>query len=443
MIHVAIVAAIILLMLLAERLGVIALTRSEKGCQWVRSHAILHPNTISLVRMPMGALSMFFWLRGWQDLALLWFAFWMITDISDGTIARNCDLVTEKGKWMDPLSDKLMYFPVLFMFSHWGPVPRFWMVAIILIDSFGQSARLFTQKKAANYFGKVKTALITTLLTLVAFNHFGELPFMTDNFVYLLTLSCAILAFLSVYCKIVPDLWYANSLTVANFLCGWAAIYSACTGHPNRAFLLIFAAQFFDLFDGRLARKFGSTKYGAILDDVADGTSFGLAIGVLIACQIKSNAPALPMAFPVAIMLALLYFGCVIFRLYRFTKPTVELPAGIFQGLPSPAGAMLAGSSVLLFGNNFPLAVGMVLLTSFLMVCNVRYRHFGHQIWPTLPNGMKVVCFILILIFLSMCMSDKKNYAGLFQLFCFSMAWLYVLYGRDSIACCNKLTPNK
>jgi CDP-diacylglycerol--serine O-phosphatidyltransferase len=334
---------------------------------------------------------------------------------------------------MDPLSDKLMYFPVLFMFSFWGPVPKAWMIAIILIDSLGQASRLFTQKKAANYFGKVKTALITTLLTLVALNHFGPLWFMTDHFIHLLTGLCTVLAFLSVYCKIVPDVWYANSLTLANFFCGWAAIYSACIGRPTRAFLLIFAAQFFDLFDGRMARKFGSTKHGAILDDVADGTSFGLAIGVLIACQIRTSGLATPMAFPVAIMLAGLYVGCVIFRLYRFTKPTVELPAGIFQGLPSPAGAMLAGSSVLLFGNIFPLAVGMVLLTSFLMVCNVRYRHFGHQIWPSLPNGMKIVCFILVLIFLSMCLSNR-NYTGAFQLFCFSMAWLYVLYGRDALA---------
>ena len=46
--------------------------------------------------------------------ATLWFAFFMITDLSDGTIARNCDLQTEMGKWLDPLSDKFMYFPVLF-----------------------------------------------------------------------------------------------------------------------------------------------------------------------------------------------------------------------------------------------------------------------------------------------------------------------------------------
>jgi CDP-diacylglycerol--serine O-phosphatidyltransferase len=434
MIHMVVLAVVVLLMLLLERVGVIALTRSEGGCRWVRSHAILHPNTISLLRMPMGVLSMVFWMKGWRDLALLWFAFWMITDISDGTIARNCNLVTEKGKWMDPLSDKLMYFPILFMFSLGeGPVPKGWMVAIILIDSFGQFSRLFSQKKAANYFGKVKTALITTLLTLVALDHFNHLWFMSDNLVYLLTVSCTILAFLSVYCKIVPDVWYANSLTLANFLCGWAAIYSASTGHPTRAFLLIFAAQFFDLFDGRMARKFGSTKHGAILDDVADGTSFGLAIGVLIACQIQTNGSGMPMAFPVAVMLAVLYVGCVIFRLYRFTKPTVELPTGIFQGLPSPAGAMLAGSSVLLFGRYFPLAVGMVLLTSFLMVSNIRYRHFGHQIWPSLPNSMKVICFILILIFLNMCMSNR-NYTGAFQLFCFSMAWLYVLYGREALA---------
>ncbi|NQU08040.1 MAG: CDP-alcohol phosphatidyltransferase family protein, partial [Candidatus Abyssubacteria bacterium] len=404
MVTVWIISLAVVAALGVERVVVGAVTRSPRGREWVRSHVIFHPNTICLIRIPMGVVSVAFWWAGWQIPAILWFSAWMITDLTDGTIARNCDLGTETGKWLDPFSDKCMYFPPLIYFAARGVLPAAWVGALIVTDSVGQLSRLFIQKKAANHFGKAKTALITTLLSLIALDQIHHLWFMSPRFVGMLTVSCGLLAFLSFYCKVIPDAWYANSLTLANFLCGLAAAWHIQRDQALRAFILVFVGQFFDLFDGRMARKFGSTRHGAVFDDIADGTSFGLVIAYLIFHELVA-----PLSASQAAALATVYFACVLYRLYRFLNPPAPVPRGIFIGMPSPAGAMHAGASILLFSERIPLlAAGLVVVTSALMVCSVRYRHFGQRIWPGLPKTMKLLVLILFLIFVSMSFADKN-----------------------------------
>ncbi len=431
------IIAAILLGLLCERLTITWVTRSPRGRAWIRRTPLLHPNGISLLRLPMGLVSIALAHQGWWEVATLFFAFWMISDLTDGTIARNCDLATESGKWLDPLSDKFMYFPALAYFalptSVRLPLPALWVTAFLLIDAFGQASRLIIQKKAANYFGKAKTAFVTIVLTCTAMDQLAPLWFMSERFVYVMMVSATLLAFMSVYCRIVPDAWYANSLTLANFLCGLGALWSVHTAHPLRAFVLVFVGQFFDLFDGRLARIFGSTRHGPVFDDIADGTSFGLAIGYLVLAQVRlglSQGPA-ESAAGVAWGLALFYVACVFYRLYRFLRPTEAVAPGLFQGMPSPAGAMMAGSSVLLLAERWPwAAVAMVVLTGVLMVSNLRYRHFAQRMWPILPRSVKLIVCILLLIFVDVALAHKL-YTQFFSLLCFIMALTYGVYGLD------------
>jgi CDP-diacylglycerol--serine O-phosphatidyltransferase len=429
-------ALVIVGALLAERIGIGWATSTAAGRAWIVRHRLFHPNTISYVRMPMGLISILLWVAGWHVASVLWFAAWMISDLTDGTIARTCDLQTESGKWLDPLSDKLMYFPPLVYFALVGgaghPLHHVWgwVVTLIALDAVGQGSRFFVQKKAANSFGKAKTAFITILLTLAALSQMkelGSLPFATPHLFKMLAISCTVLAFLSLYCKAIPDNWYANSLTLCNFLCGAAAIWQVAAGHPVRAFILVFLGQFFDLFDGRMARKFGSTRYGAVFDDIADGTSFGLAIGCLIVDQLDRT--------PLAWCIGLLYFFCVVYRLIRFLKPTVKLPPGIFQGYPSPGGAMLAGASVLMFCNeekmHFPeIGAILVLVASFLMISSIPYRHFGQRIWPGLPNGMKLLLFVFVLAMANVGIADK-DYRLAFLCLCMGLNLAYAAFGVD------------
>jgi CDP-diacylglycerol--serine O-phosphatidyltransferase len=466
---IVVLIALVLGLLFLERISIISLCRHPKGREWVRSCPLLHPNVISTMRIPMGIISITAWHYGqttgqalWMEGALLWFAFWMISDLTDGTIARHCELWTKKGEWLDPLSDKFMYFPALLYFAlisgsgSWDGdplLPLKWVLALVCFDSVGQASRLFSQKTAANLFGKAKTALITTTISLVALHQIfvtngGQSPFepRLEQLYDWMIISCCILAFLSFYCKVIPDNWYANTLTLANFGCGIGAIYQAAhalqdhvggdkdfQAHLLKAFLLVFLGQFFDLFDGRLARKYGSTKHGPIFDDIADGTNFGAAIGMIIFTSIHAPLPYL--ALPVA----LIYCGCVVFRLYRFLNPPYPIPDGIFLGMPAPAGAMMAGSAILLFPSMLlesPVApwigIALVLFTSWLMISTLRYKHFGQRILPTLPKGVRLILFVLIVVFADISIYiSHKNYALSFPLFCLITVMFYAIYGLD------------
>lgn len=427
-------AVLVLGMLAAERTAIARLTRNERGREWIRRQWFMHPNWICIMRLPMGVASAVLWLWGWPTAAILWFSFWMVTDLTDGTIARRCGLGSATGKWLDPLSDKCMYFPILLMFGlQSGKVglPLRWVAALLVIDAAGQASRLFTSKTAANYFGKAKTGLITILVSLCAFHQLAPMPLITERLLGQLTVSATILAFLSVYCKVVPDIWYANTLTLANFLCGLAAIWQVVHGHPLTAFVLVFVGQFFDLFDGRLAQVFGSTPRGPIFDDIADGTTFGVAIGMIVYVELEGGISGG--------LVAVVYTACTLYRLYRFIHPTVSLAPGVFQGLPSPAGAIVAGSAALLFAG-LPYgrwaAAGAVLAAAALMVSSIPYRHFGRRIWPAVPRTGKLVCCILFLIFVNLTIAGS-HHGTLFTGVLFGLGTVYVLWGveraRDAV----------
>ena len=84
-----------------------------------------------------------------------------LTDMLDGKIARKYNLVTNFGKFMDPLADKLLVCSALIAFVELGYLPA-WIVIIIISREFIISGfRLIAADKgvviAANYWGKFKT----------------------------------------------------------------------------------------------------------------------------------------------------------------------------------------------------------------------------------------------------------------------------------------------
>ncbi|GEM_PF-203964 len=451
MIQTLILIFVILVLLGLERCITTWAIKSPDRQRFIRRHFIFHPNGISLLRIPQGIIAVILAYYGFWGTAILWFAFWMITDLTDGTIARGCDLKTPAGAWLDPLADKCMSFPVLFFLAladeHTvSPRPLLtWVILYCIIDTVGQCSRFFCEKKAANSFGKVKTALITVLIAVLAvyqycaYEKLAKLPPLTDlsqEVVNYMMIASTILAFLSLYCKVIPSHLYANSLTLLNFLCGLIATYIAWT-HTGRyfvlAFVVIFLGQFFDLFDGKMARKFGSTPRGALYDDIADGTNFGLACGSIIYRTLTCTDVTIHWAL--AAIIALFYFVCVIYRLLRFMMPTRKLPEGIFQGLPSPAGALLAGSAAMcaaLLTGPIPTYTCAVIciLSALLMVSNLPYRHFGRDLWPSVPKAIRV--FFLILTILITCFALVKQ--GWSQAFTVLICFLSVVYAIIGLA---------
>ncbi len=96
-----------------------------------------------------------------------------LTDLLDGKIARKYNLVTNFGKFMDPLADKLLVCSALICLVEMGRIPA-WMVIIIISREFIISGfRLVASDRgvviAASYWGKFKTTfqMIAVVLLIV------------------------------------------------------------------------------------------------------------------------------------------------------------------------------------------------------------------------------------------------------------------------------------
>lgn len=96
-----------------------------------------------------------------QLIALLLFIAASLTDLADGKIARSRGLVTDFGKFMDPIADKLLVMSALIMLVEQGRMPG-WICMLILAREFIVSGfRLVAASKgtviAAGIWGKLKT----------------------------------------------------------------------------------------------------------------------------------------------------------------------------------------------------------------------------------------------------------------------------------------------
>ena len=94
--------------------------------------------------------------------ALLVFIIASLTDFVDGYIARHYNQVSDFGKFLDPLADKLLTLAAMCMFCQWGSFPA-WALMIVLTREFAVSGlRMVAGPKgkviAAGKSGKFKTA---------------------------------------------------------------------------------------------------------------------------------------------------------------------------------------------------------------------------------------------------------------------------------------------
>ena len=110
----------------------------------------------------------------WMYLSLAIFIVASLTDYVDGYIARNYNQITDFGKFLDPLADKLLTIAAMAMFCEWGSFPA-WALMIVLTREFAVSGlRMVAGPKgkviAAGWSGKVKTfSTMVGLCVMMAF----------------------------------------------------------------------------------------------------------------------------------------------------------------------------------------------------------------------------------------------------------------------------------
>lgn len=135
------------------------------------------PNKLTLFRVVLIPFFVFFLLAPYFEeygnyIAVAIFIVASITDFLDGKIARKYNLVTNFGKFMDPLADKLFVCSALICLIQLELIPA-WVVIIIIAREFIISGfRLVASDNgvviAASYWGKFKTAFqMLTVIVLI------------------------------------------------------------------------------------------------------------------------------------------------------------------------------------------------------------------------------------------------------------------------------------
>ena len=402
------------------------MVRRKSMQDYIHAHQwLLHPNAICYWRAAMALIGfcLYFFL-GYQAAGILIFTFAAILDGVDGVVARNCDLISEWGEWLDPMCDKVTYLPPLIGFAYTGIISAKLVWFLVVIELLGQLlARhilaLIKFSGAANNFGKIKAIICFALVIFCAL--LEKNPGVIDMGDEIL-MACIILSSASVVFKFIPNRLYADFLSTLNFICGIASLVLTHNGRFAWAISIIIVGQLFDLFDGRMAEKHGGTKYGPYLDDIADFVSFGLAPAYVI---MKSGGS-------VAWLFGLAFLIGVAYRLIRFVtvdKKRADLPSGIFNGLPSPAGALIVlGASLVVH----PVLLWAVATLSVgLMVSHIRFAHFGQVILKQIPKPLFFLISATITVTIAFVLKTKN--VEMFGYFILCSVFIYMIVGRKFI----------
>ena len=131
-------------------------------------------NKLTLLRVfliPVFLVVAYWGFPGSRYVALAIYIVACLTDFADGYIARHYNQITNFGKFMDPLADKMLVMAAMCYFVECGQMPG-WCLAIVLLREFAVSGmRLVAVEQgrviAAAWSGKVKTASTMVCLCLM------------------------------------------------------------------------------------------------------------------------------------------------------------------------------------------------------------------------------------------------------------------------------------
>lgn len=185
-------------------------------------------------------------------------------------------------------------------------------------------------------------------------------------------------------------------MTIAHGLCGFGGLVLLAGGwraHPGVkgvpiAQLRVIAAfvavgALLDLFDGPVARRFGSSGMGEPLDAICDAVTFGLLPGAVVAA---SGVGDRQLGRAVLIGAGGIYFVSMILRLVRSWMTSAEALGDGFQGMPSaPAGS--ATLAVVGVGASPAVTALLMAALAMLLVGNFAYPRQRAGLMPIMAGG--------------------------------------------------------
>ena len=137
------------------------------------------PNKLTVLRVIMVPFFVFFMLTDTGGAANKWIALALfciasLTDLLDGKIARKYNLVTNFGKFMDPLADKLLVCSAMICMIETGKLASWFVIIIIAREFIISGFRLVASDSgiviAASYWGKFKTVFQMIMIIMMILN---------------------------------------------------------------------------------------------------------------------------------------------------------------------------------------------------------------------------------------------------------------------------------
>ena len=163
------------------------------------------PNKLTVLRVLMVPFFVLFMLTDLGGVANKWIALAIfvvasLTDLLDGKIARKYNLVTNFGKFMDPLADKLLVCSAMICLIEKGSLAA-WIVIVIIAREFIISGfRLIAAENgvviAANYWGKFKTVSQMIMIILLIL-HFGGIFAVLEQIFIWLSLALTVISLIT------------------------------------------------------------------------------------------------------------------------------------------------------------------------------------------------------------------------------------------------------
>lgn len=135
------------------------------------------PNRLTVLRMILVPFLVLFLLCGQIPFSMIWalhtFAAASITDYLDGKIARSKNLITNFGKFLDPMADKILVISAMICFCYMDLCSPIVLIIVVAREFMVSSLRLVAAAQgivlAAGLSGKVKTAsqMVSTVVILL------------------------------------------------------------------------------------------------------------------------------------------------------------------------------------------------------------------------------------------------------------------------------------
>lgn len=148
--------------------------REEAAAFIVERQSFLHPILISLYGLLLALIAMALYYFQYFSIAIILYIIASYVDAIDGAVARASGLVTDVGKEIDPLFDKIKTLPPIIFFAYLGCFEMWFAITFFCLEVVGQLVRpvihvlnwkyKWTLSVASNKFGQIKTVLVSILI---------------------------------------------------------------------------------------------------------------------------------------------------------------------------------------------------------------------------------------------------------------------------------------